>query len=206
MSAEFASYAIVRGSSVEPLMSGAFRDADGILHSSAVLKQWDQAALAQIGVYPITAEPVPAGYRAVSSRLVFEDGAIIRRYTTEAMPPVDLQALKQQLKADIDAAAEVERHKYITPGSGQAMTYQAKATEAQRYADTGGAGVYPFLSREIGITGDTLADVASTVLAMHQQWLVMGAEIEQVRLEAKAQIDTAEDEAAARTVQAGWGA
>lgn len=118
--------------------------------------------------------------------------------------PVDLLALKEGLKANVDVQAERERHKYITSGSGQAMTYQAKAAEAQRYADTAGADEYPFLSLEVGITGATLADVATVVLAMHNQWQVIGGEIEQARLSAKAQIDAAPDEVTARSVMPVW--
>lgn len=123
-------------------------------------------------------------------------------------PPVgreiDLGDLKFALKMAVDAAAEFERHKYITPGSGQAMTYQAKAAEAQRYADTDGAGEYPFLSQEVGITGYTLTDVAAVVLAMHTQWLTVGSEIEKVRLSAKVLIDAAADEVSAKAVIPVW--
>lgn len=125
-------------------------------------------------------------------------------FTPPSLPPVDLDALKLVLKAAVDAAAEVERHRYITSGSGQAMTYQAKAAEAMRYADTEGAGEYPFLSMEVGITGATLADVAAVVLNMHNQWQAIGGQIEQARLSAKAQIDAALDEATARAVLPIW--
>ncbi|MFT0892231.1 hypothetical protein [Pseudochelatococcus sp. G4_1912] len=125
-------------------------------------------------------------------------------FTPPALPPVDLDALKVALKAAVDAAAEVERHRYITSGSGQAMTYQAKAAEAQRYAETDGAGEYPFLSMEVGITGATLADVAAVVLIMHNQWQAIGGQVEQARLFAKAQIDAASDEATARAVVPVW--
>ncbi|MFT0891009.1 hypothetical protein [Pseudochelatococcus sp. G4_1912] len=125
-------------------------------------------------------------------------------FTAPVLPPVDLDALKVALKAAVDAAAEVERHRYITSGSGQAMTYQAKAAEALRYADPDGAGEYPFLSMEVGITGATLADVAGVVLNMHNQWQAIGSQIEQARLSAKAQIDAAPDEATARAVVPIW--
>lgn len=125
-------------------------------------------------------------------------------FTPPALPPVDLDALKIALKAAVDATAEVERCRYITSGSGQAMTYQAKAAEALRYAETDGAGEYPFLSVEVGITGATLADVAAVVLNMHNQWQTIGGQIEQARLSAKAQIDAASDEATAAAVVPLW--
>lgn len=112
-------------------------------------------------------------------------------FTPPALPPVDLDALKLVLKAAVDAAAEVERHKYITQGSGQAMTYQAKAAEAIRYHETNGQGDYPFLSEEVGVTGDTLADVAATILTMHHEWQIIGGQIERERLAAKKAVELA---------------
>lgn len=109
-------------------------------------------------------------------------------------PPVDLGELKTRLKAQIDADAEAERRKYITPGSGQAMTYQQKAAEATAYlADTDPVPAdYPLLAAEVGITGETIADVAAVVDAHYQAWRLIGAAIEQVRLGGKAAVDAAE--------------
>lgn len=123
---------------------------------------------------------------------------------TAVVPVVSLADLKASLKAMVDRQAEVERGRYITPGAGQAMTYQAKAAEAQRFVETEGAGDYPLLTAEVGVTGATLDDVATVVLAMHSQWQLVGAGIERARLTAKAAIDAAEDEAAARAVVPGW--
>lgn len=129
-----------------------------------------------------------------------EWGGVIEPYDP---PVVDLNALKIALKAHVDAAAELERQKYITPGAGQAMTYQAKAAEALRYAETEGAGDYPFLTQEVGITGATLAEVAVVVDSMHSQWLAIGGLIEKARLSTKAAIDLAETEDAARSAFSG---
>lgn len=136
----------------------------------------------------------------VSIGWTYTDG----EFSPPALPAVDLVELKLALRAAVDAQAESERCKYITPGSGQAMTYQAKAAEAQRYVVESGEGVYPFLSQEVVITGDTLADVAAVVLNMHNLWQAIGSAIEQVRLSAKAQISMAQDEATARAVVPVW--
>lgn len=108
-----------------------------------------------------------------------------------APPPLDL--IKSEIKARLDAAAENERLKYITSGSGQAMTYQQKAAEAAAcLADTDpDPADYPLLAAEIGITGATLEDVADAVCAAHQAWRVIGAQIEAARLGGKAAIDGA---------------
>ncbi len=110
-------------------------------------------------------------------------------------PPL-LEAIKVDLKARLDAEAEAERLKYITPGAGQAMTYQQKATEAAAcLADTDpDPADYPLLAAEIGITGATLAEVAQAVHDAHQMWRVIGAQIEAARLGGKAAIDAADTE------------
>ncbi len=116
--------------------------------------------------------------------------------------PISLAEIRSALKADIDTAAELERLKYITPGNGQAMTYQQKVTEAQAFkvASTPKASDYPILSSEMGITAETLDGVADIVLAAFAQWQQIGAMIESIRLGAKRDIDNAEDEAAARAI------
>ncbi|UYT57767.1 hypothetical protein OHI65_14955 [Brucella sp. MAB-22] len=115
---------------------------------------------------------------------------------------VDLTALKKALKIEIDDAAEVERLKYITPGEGQAMTYQQKVDEARAFkaASNPKAADYPVLSSEVGITAETLSEVADIVLAAFALWQQIGAAIEAVRLGAKRDIDAAADEAAARAI------
>lgn len=109
-------------------------------------------------------------------------------------PPVpSLAALKISLKAQIDAAAEVERLKYITLGSGQAMTYQQKAAEAAACLEDPEPLVddYPLVAAEIGITGQTLSDVAAAIHAAYQAWRYIGAQIEAARLGGKAAVDAA---------------
>ncbi|KAB2731561.1 hypothetical protein [Brucella anthropi] len=113
-----------------------------------------------------------------------------------------LTEIKLALKRQIDADAEVERLKYITPGAGQSMTYQQKVTEAQAFkvASNPIAADYPILASEVGITASTLGEVADIVLAAFAQWQQIGAAIEGIRLGAKRDIDAAADEAAARAI------
>lgn len=114
----------------------------------------------------------------------------------------DLGRLKVSLKVQVDAAAEAERLKYITPGDGQAMTYRQKVDEALAFkaADIPLAEDYLLLASEVGITAPTLGEVADTVLAAYSHWQLMGAAIETARLGAKRDIDAAADEAAARAI------
>ncbi len=115
---------------------------------------------------------------------------------------VPLAMLKSALKAKIDSDAEAERLNYITPGHGQAMTYQQKVAEAQAFkvASNPKASDYLILSSEVGITAGTLGEVADIVLTAFAQWQQIGAAIESIRLGAKRDIDAVEDEAAARII------
>ena len=128
------------------------------------------------------------------------DGKKFIRPVPEIAPA--LEDAKVSLRGIVDAAAETERLKYITPGNGQAMTYQQKVTEAQAFkAETNpNAADYPILSSEVGITAETLDEVANIVLAAFAQWQQIGAAIEAIRLGAKRDIDAAQDEAAARAI------
>lgn len=110
--------------------------------------------------------------------------------------------IKSALKEEVDRDAETERLKYITPGNGQAMTYQQKVDEARAFksASNPKAADYLVLSSEVGITAETLSEVADIVLAAFALWQQIGAAIEGVRLGAKRDIDAATDEAAARAI------
>ncbi|WP_448786345.1 hypothetical protein [Brucella intermedia] len=114
----------------------------------------------------------------------------------------NLGALKVHLKSEVDRRAEEERLKYITPGDGQAMTYQQKVAEAQAYKDAADpqSADCPLLMSEVGITASTLGEVADIVLAAFAQWQQIGAAIEGIRLGAKRDIDAAADEVAARAI------
>lgn len=119
-----------------------------------------------------------------------------------APPAEDLATVKVALCRNVDALAETERLKYITPGNGQAMTYQQKVAEAQAFKATSNPqpSDYPILSSEVGITAGTLDEVADIVLAAFAQWQQIGAAIEGIRLGAKRDIDAAANEAAARAI------
>lgn len=112
-----------------------------------------------------------------------------------------LAEAKEEAKGIVDSAAEAARLRYITPGAAQAMVYQQKAAEA-RMLQAGGAGPFPHLAAEVGITAKlggglaiSEAEVAEVVLATEAQWLLVSAAIETVRLTAKRAITLAENEA-----------
>lgn len=117
----------------------------------------------------------------------------------KATQTADLDAVKAMMVAQIDADAERARLAHITGGAGQAMSYLQKAAEAKScLADTEpDAEAYPLLAAEIGITAPTLGEVAAVVAAAHAAWTVIGAQIEALRLGAKAAIAAATDAATA---------
>ena len=127
-----------------------------------------------------------------------------------APPPqveIDLPAAKGRLKSIVDAEAERERLRYITPGAGQAMTYQAKVEEARRLAEDAvpDPADYPLLAAEVGITDEDLGSVGAVVISNYQAWLTIGAAIEAARLGAKRAIDEAETfDAAEAATQVAW--
>lgn len=107
--------------------------------------------------------------------------------------PIDLDIIRSTFLSRVDADAEGARLGLMTNGSGQAMTYQRKADEAKAFALDANPMPenYPFLANEIGITADTLEDVAQIVSENHEQWVAAGLSIERHRLQTKAAIRAA---------------
>lgn len=100
----------------------------------------------------------------------------------------DLAEAQDNYLRQIDSAAETCRLRYITPGAGQAMTYEQKYREAL-------AGDGPLLQAEAVALDKTVSEVASEVLAAHAAWQVAGSHIEALRLKAKADVRAAESPA-----------
>ena len=180
-------YAVVKNGEPE-LITGPFSDGNGVQHSDSILTIWSLEELSRIGVYPVAESVVYDGFVATGYTLSYFDGMVEKTYIVE---PVDVNSLKPPILASIDSDAEIARQKYITRGAGQAMTYQSKVAEAIRYHETNGQGDYPFLNEEVGITGDTLAEVAATILTMHHEWQIIGGQIERERLAAKKAVELA---------------
>ncbi len=108
----------------------------------------------------------------------------------------DIEAMAAEAKQVIDARAEVIRLRFITPGSGQAMVYQAKMDEAKRWQANNSpaeatADLYPLIAAEVGVTGNAAAAVVQVWSAQEIQWRQLAAQIELIRLTAKAAIETA---------------
>jgi hypothetical protein len=105
---------------------------------------------------------------------------------------LDIDAIRAPLLRRIDADAEACRGRFITTGSGQAITYLAKQQEAAAFLADANASV-PILMAEAAATGATVAELAAEVSAAAAAWLVIGAKIEAARRGAKKAIGEAAD-------------
>lgn len=117
-------------------------------------------------------------------------------------PTID--TLRLTLTAQVDAQAEAARLLWITPGSGQALTYEQKRIEAERMATDPAPQpeAYPMLAAEVGITAATLSAVGALVRARAAAWTAIAAQIESLRLQAKAAVMAANNAAEARAAAA----
>ena len=144
--------------------------------------------------------------------VVVEEAAPVRvagewwqSWSVRAETAGEIAAAKAAATAEVDSQAEVTRLLYVTPGSAQALVYEAKRHEAISFmADQSpDPADYPLLGAEVGITAATLAEVADAVLAMAAQWRSVAAEIERLRLGAKAAISAATTISAVRAASSG---
>ncbi|WP_417842032.1 hypothetical protein [Terasakiella sp.] len=120
-----------------------------------------------------------------------------------------LEQAKPRAAMLVDTDAERERLLLITPGAGQAMVYQEKKTEAAKLLAELSDGTalanidatqYPFLSAEVGLTGEDLEAVAQAVTTQTALWTQRTAAIETVRLRVKSEIFEAPDVPAVRAI------
>lgn len=144
------------------------------------------------GWLPIEGEApaVDAAYYTLSGPVYqIEPQRVLRVWTVTAR---DLDAVKAEAKSRIDRQAEVARLQYITDGAGQALEYKEAASEAVRYAATGGAGAYPMLQASVDAgEAPDLAAAAALITSRENAWATIGANIRRLRLTAKRGIEAA---------------
>ena len=116
----------------------------------------------------------------------------------EPVTPVEqVQAEAAALSAKVKVDAEAERLKYITGGSGKAMTYLSKRQEVAHYravvaaAGTPDADDYPFASAEATTRGIALSAMIDTYEATSAAFVTLGAQIEAAEQGATVAIATA---------------
>jgi len=105
----------------------------------------------------------------------------------------DIAKLATAAMADVDLTAEALRQRVLTQGSGQALAYKKKEEEALACLSDSSPSEedYPFLAAEVGVTADTLLDVAQTVVDAANAWYAVGVELERLRLTAKKRLASA---------------
>jgi len=113
-----------------------------------------------------------------------------RKVTAAQAAAAALQDRKEGALARIRQLSGETRATYISVIPGQEMIYLAKEREAVAYL-AGDPGDFPFLSAEVGETGETLTQVAQVVLNLAAGWRVIGAEIEALRVRANAAVNAA---------------
>ncbi len=126
-------------------------------------------------------------------------------WTDEAWA-LDLAPMKRALTDAVNSRAEAVRCLFLTPGSGQAITYARKEDEARAWTAEADPADFPFLSAEAAATGTTLGDTAALVLAQAIAWVTIGAAIEGNRRGLVVAIDAAPDVASLEAIDpdGGW--
>lgn len=112
----------------------------------------------------------------------------------------DLETKKAEALAKVDQEAEAVRLKFITPGSGQAMTYSEKRVEAQKVLDDPAidAAEVPHIAAEAALNGLSNLDQAIAIMTVANQWTQASVAIEMKRMAAKTAIRSAGFVAAVR--------
>lgn len=125
-----------------------------------------------------------------------------------------LAALKAELCAKVDDAAEAERLRYITPGVGMVLTYQEKFAQAVAVEQMGETAAnamteqerlldFPILAASVGIEAPTLWQCATLVRERYTLFAALANGIERTRLAGKAAIRSADT---VESVRAAYGA
>lgn len=97
----------------------------------------------------------------------------------------------------VDGMAEAARQRYLTPGDGMALVYDAKRREAEAFSNAFySAETSPLIAAEAARTGKTPAAIAAIWNERAAAWWRIAARIETARFDAKAALDAAADEVA----------
>lgn len=116
---------------------------------------------------------------------------------------------KATLKSKVSVDAETCRQRFITPGSGKAMTYLEKHNQANAVHDLGQEAAnalsetdrrtqFPTLSASVGIEADTLYGCALLIISRYEAWATISYNIERAEISGKKAISDASDAASAK--------
>ena len=120
----------------------------------------------------------------------------------------ELAGAKAQAIATINSEIGAIRTLFITDIPGQGLIYTDKEREAIAYVAEDPAPVdlsdYPFITAEIGTTGNNAAEVAQVYLNMAALWRQVGTQLEQLRLGTIALVGAATDQTGINAAMAGF--
>lgn len=114
----------------------------------------------------------------------------------------DLSQARRLALIEIDETAGRVRQRFISPGHGIEMSYNEKNLEALAYRQDP-SGSFPLLESEVGITAPTLEAVVQVIETNRAVWTAVEAQINQVRLQAKKDVNAASTTAEIETVLGG---
>lgn len=125
------------------------------------------------------------------------DGALV---PAPAPDPL-LSTLRASAENRVDSDAETARLRWLTPGAGQSLEYEASAADAQRARDAADPldpADYPWLAAEQAAQAAvgrerTIREIAEATLDARAAWNNAGAQIKAIRREAKLRLAQATD-------------
>lgn len=111
----------------------------------------------------------------------------------------NMDALKAEARDSIDRSANAARLRFFTADSGLAQVYQMKGEEAARFLSLSeppdSLDDFPLLRVEVGIKVNDAVTLANLWRekneAARARWIAAAADIERLRMEAKAAVDAA---------------
>ncbi len=134
-------------------------------------------------------EQIPKDATCPAYRWVLAEVAAGRAEIVPQIRPGLSAGDREAVRNEIDTAAERSRLLFITAGAGQALTYQQKRAEADRFAESTAEeranGSFPLIDASLGIDGEDRAAVAARVRTTTAAWTALAATIERLRLGGK---------------------
>lgn len=115
---------------------------------------------------------------------------------------LDFETYRAQSIKALDTDAEAFRDRFITPGSGMAMTYLTKLREAESFLANTEISAFetPHITAEAEIDGMTRMEKATQIVVTAYEWTNLSARIDALRIVKKKAIEAATTPAEIRTI------
>lgn len=169
-------------------------------HAEISISDGMDTYLWRVGDIPVTGDP----QAHLDAR--FNELWQAARARGEWIPTPTLNEIKTEAARQVDEEAEIARQQYATPGDLMAAIYRQKQFEVRRYQDLVDAGAspepadYPLMSARATRLGTALQTVADEWNAKAAAWTQAAAAIEDIREQAKEDIEAAPDADAVQVV------